>query len=455
MPATLDAAPAAPTTKSPAPTGSARPPTPINPQSQKGPTQPPAFRPPSAPTAVQQKPAGAEGVVPPATVTLKSSIKDLYAKGPEAPGTTTVKPTEAPKAPEAVAPAAPVTPSVFETVNPAEAKPATPPAPDADPFEHIKAPESLSENAQTGWKALKTEAATKLKAAEQKYADAQARLEVLQKATPAELADVEKLRTDHKQALERLAVLDLQSHPDYLRQYVEPKAKALGEAKMLLADNGLPDGTDLNALLGKPRAEFAKTVSEMAAKMQDFDKSSFTAAMREAYRLQGESSSALSKANELRAGLESKSAAQYKQAFDETFGKMGDVDRLVSRVEIPDNLPPEAKAEMLAYNQAMEGVRSRAEANTFGKLNPKQAAAIGTKAAILDTMVEVVIPRMSKEHNAVLGRLREAEAELASIKQAKKPGNFSASAEAPAQGQPKPWREMLHDAWNTKSAAGR
>ncbi len=408
---------------------------------QRGPTPPATSLPPTErpSSAAQSMDSAPKGNVPPAQVSLRDGLKNLYNQ-PATPKADAPPPKpagEAPTPPAADAPAseAPKSdkPSLFDSMKPkVEVKPPAEAPADSDPFAHVKPPEGISENALTGWKALKTEAAKKLADTESRWREAQARLDLMAKAAPAETAEVATLKEQHQKALDRLAVLDLQNHPDFEKQYVQPKTKAIEEAKMLMADNAVTDAVDFNALLGKPRSDFAKAVTELASKMNDFDKVAFTASMREARRVHDESRGALEQAATLRSGIEAKTAAQQKQAFSEVFGNLGEADAFLNTVQIPDSAPPEEKAELAAYNQSVAQVRSMAEANAFGRLDPKGAAAIASKAAILDFVVKTAMPRLNREYSTVVAERNALAAELSKIKAAKNPGNF----EAPAGGAP-------------------
>lgn len=441
MSTTIQAPTAPPTTvirPTPPPERAAPPPGPGT--AQKGPVPPAGAQPP--------KPKGAD----PAKVEgdLRQKAKDLWKSPAAAPAP---DPAAAPAPdPKAAAPAPTPDPK-------AAAAPPAAPAPDAgeDLFAHVKPPEGMSDAAMSGWKALKAETSKKVKETQAEAAALKAKLETLEKAAPAGTAEIDGLKAEHAAMKDRMAVLDLENHPDFARQYALPKQKALEEAKTVLLDNGIAEIPDFGLLLGKPRAEFAKVVSELAAKLPAFDQSAFATAMREAFRLTGESKQALSKASELRAGMEAQAAAQQKAAFGEVWGKLGDADTFLKPVDIPDTASSEEKAELGSYNKAVAEVRSKAEANAFGRLDAKGAAALASKSAVLDFMVGVAVPRMNKEYASVLADRNRLAAELKAIHDAKNPGSFSGAAPAaaapgaaPAPGsKPRPMRDQLSEMYKT------
>lgn len=393
-----------------APTAPATPVTPVTPPIPAA--QKPSATPAPAPKSAQA-PTKRPNEIPPESLAanLDKLAQDTFKKKEAAPAAVVVPPvTEVKPAPEAVA-AAPVAPV------------------EADPFGHIAAPEGMSEKSMTGWKALKKEAAEKVTAAERKAAEALAKLEQASKAAPHDVAEVERTKTELKEMRDKLAVLDLQSHPDFNRQFVEPKRKALTEAKTLLEANGVENLPDFTALMTKSQKEFSTTVSELAAKMPAYDQGAFVASMREAYRLQGEEKGALSKAGELKAQLEAKSAAAARNAYDEV---RTNVTAKVPQIEVPANATPEKIAEVSAYNKAREAAIAEAERFSFGKASEKEVAEVSFRAAMLKPLAEHIIPSLQREVKARDSHIAALTAELEAIRGAKNPGKV-AGATPPAE----------------------
>lgn len=357
-----------------------------------------------------------------------------------------VKPVEAPKAAEKKKS------TVFDAVAPEkEAKPAV--EAEKDPFEHITPPEGMSEKSLTGWKALKTEAAAKVRSAEQKLLDAQSQLDTYRKATPAEQADVAKLKADLQSAHDRLAVLDITQHPDFARQFIEPKKKALTNASTLLTDNGVADSPDLTGLLLKPRAEFAKAVSEMVAKMPVYDQAEFTTNMREAYRLQGEEKGALAQAGDLSQKLQAQTAQKQKQAFEDVYATFHEKMR---PLEIPDNANTEERAQLQEFNDALAQIRPAAEKYAFGRIDEKGVADLASRAASGDFIVRHAVPRMQREFAKAQQLVAELTEELTAIKGAKNPGSFSADKDgAPADLSKGTLRDAMKEAERLTAAGQR
>lgn len=399
-------APVAPAAPAPVPAAPAKPVTPPIPKAQAASAPKPAAPAPLATVTPRGTPTPPESLAQ----SLSKVSKEVFEGKKEAQ----VEP----------APAAPAAPAAAE---PAKVEPAAAPAPDL--FAHIKQPDGMSETSVTGWKALKTEAANKISAAEKKYNDAVAELDTLKKATPADVADITRLKADLQAAHDRLAVLDVTSHPDFQRQYSAPKKRALEDAQSLLTDNTVEGAPDVVGLLTKPRNEFSKVISELAAKMPVYDQAAFTTSMREAYRLHSEEKGALSKSGELAQQLQAKTAQQQRQAFEATWKEF---DGKVKPLPMPDNATNEQRAEVQAYNEALAGIKATAEKNAFGRLDEKGVADLAAKAAALDFVATRAMPRLEREFNNARNLIKELTDELAAIKGQKHPGTFAGPAGEPA-----------------------
>lgn len=295
---------------------------------------------------------------------------------------------------------------------------------DTDPFAHISPEKDMSEKSLTGWKALKTEATTKLRAVEQKLAQAESQIETFRKATPAEAAEVERLKKEHQIALDRLAILDVQNHPDFTRQYVEPKKKALAEAAEVLGYTG-KDGVDFASLLAKNPKDFSAAVSEITKDMNQMDATTVQTSLRSAYKLSSEEKSALSKSSELQQQIQQREAQRAKAAFEETWNGLALKDGLMPQIEIPADADENEKVEIQRMNTAFAGARAKAEAYAFGKLDERGVANIAQKAALLDVHINTVIPRMNTEYQKVRAERDLLLKEMKAIRASKNPGSFT------------------------------
>lgn len=313
--------------------------------------------------------------------------------------------------------------------------PVTTTAADADPFAHIAPEKDMSEKSLTGWKALKTEATNKLRAAEQELANYKSQVETFKKASPAESAEVDRLKKEHQAAMDRLAILDIQHHPDFTRQYSEPKRKALAEASEVLGYNG-KDNVDVAVLLAKNPKEFAAAVSEITKEMNQMDATTVQTSLRSAYKLSSEERSALTNSSALKQEIAQREAQRAKQAFEEQFNSLELKDGLFQPIEIPEDADDNERQEIQRVNEGFASVKQKAEAYAFGKLDERGVAKIAQKAALLDVHMQTVIPRMNTEYQKVRGERDALLKELQSIRASKNPGSFAGDSggKGPAAG---------------------
>jgi len=192
---------------------------------------------------------------------------------------------------------------------------------------------------------------------------------------------------------------------------------------------------DPNLLLSKSQKDFNAAVAEATKDMNSMDAMAVQTSLRAAYKITGEEKVALSKAGELRSGIEAKDAQQRTQAFEKVYGNLG-FENLISAKEAPADATAEQKAQVAEYNAALSQTRSMAEKNAFGRLSPEDAATVATKAAYLDVMVKHVVPVLEKGYSAVVAERNALAKELQAIRGLKQPGNFNAPTEVTPPGKP-------------------
>jgi hypothetical protein len=312
-----------------------------------------------------------------------------------------------------------------------------------DPYANIK---------QNDWKALKEAARNREAEAKKQAAEYQAKLDKAE----ADLAkyrtnipnpeEAEKLRAENKAALDRLALLDFQSHPEYRRNFVEPKQKVAEQVKVLLTDNQI-EGVDLEALIAKPRIEFAKAVSEIESRMNSFDAGEFRASMRELAKLDQASKAAVGTHQQMAEGLKQQSESRARQAFEAALHE--NKAFMPTPFKIEGEIAPEDAFQMEEFNKALGQVRSTAERYAFQPSDEKTSGAIAFKAAQFDFYQKHALPRMAKDYQAAKETIAQMAEQLKQL-QAKRPGTHDASA-APSTSekkeQPQNFREAAAALW--------
>ncbi len=346
-------------------------------------------------------------------------------KAVEAAKPVTPPPAEAVKAAEPPKTDAPKVPTVFEKKD--VAPPAA--APDVDPVEKMRLPDNASADSVTNFNSLAKVAKERKVLADnlaKELADLRSKSANPAQPNVAEQAEIQRLRDEHKAATDRLAILDIQSHPDFARQYVEPKKAALAAAAEVIAYNekAVPE---MAALLTKPMKEFNAVVSELTKDMNPADASTVMQSLRQARDLHGKEQQALSSSSELRTQLQAKTQLEQKRAFDSV---AAEAVPAFAKMEITETMSAEARATALDYNQSVDGIRARAESRAFGKISERDVANMAFKEVAFEHMVKHAIPVLEKHVSAQNGVIAELTAELTKLKGGNGPANLG------TQGQP-------------------
>jgi len=407
---------AAPAASAPAPTA------PPAPASAPAPVAPPL---PKAQADSTPKPAGkvAPSNLPPkAPQTVDNKLEQLSRQ--------ILEPAETPAAQPAPKPEA-----KHEAKPEAKAEPAA----EKSPFDGMELPANATEAQQSNFKALKTKAAEEVNRLKNEVAAARKEAETYKKATPADAADLQRIQQELREAQDRLAVFDLSSHPDFRKQYVEPKLKALATAHTLLTDNAVEGAPDIKTLLDKPRNEFSKALTEAAQKLPLFDQAEFMASAREAYRLHGEEKGALAKAGELRASLQAKAAQEARTAFE---ASRGEFSQKIPVLEVPEGATEEVAKEIAAYNKARENAFVQAEKYTFGQMTERQVADLAVRAAALEMVADHSIPMLQRQLKEARTLINAQNEQLKGIAAKKNPGSFASPGDAGKPQQAKSLDEL-------------
>lgn len=377
---------------------------------------PPAPAAPAAP-ATPQAPAQRMGRSGPVFPDVSAAAAKAFAE-PSAPPTPEPAKAEAPAIPaktEAKAPPPSLLPK--KTVKP-DTTPAEP-APEADPFEKFSLPDNSPPEKVSQFTELKRIAREEAKQRKQLTAE----IEALKKQPPtvANTAELDRLKAERQELLDKLAVVDLKSHPDFKRQYDIPRTEALAAAKEVLDFSSKGD-IDLAALLTKPLKDFNATVSELTKEMDPMSANTVQMELRRAYKLSVDEKNALAKSGELSTQLQQKAQAQSRQAFEEVAKNLGPMGEFLEPLEADEGASAEEKAEVESYNQAVSTIRQQAEQAVFGRMDEKSMAMLAFKAATLDHMMTRGVPRMNKTYEQLLQSHQALTNELAAIKGKKSPG---------------------------------
>ncbi len=320
-----------------------------------------------------------------------------------------------------------------EAVKPAESKPAEakPEVPDADAldFDKVEIDGRVSAKATEAFKMVKAKANAQIAklredmtAAQRKAATLEEQLKTAPVGTMTN-AEAEAMKAKVKDLSDKLLVTNLAEHPTFRAQFTEPKLNAVTAAGEILSSQKV-EGVDIGKLLSLPRADFAKQVSEVAAKLPSFDATEFSSQMRTAYQLQQGETAALSKAHETYDALQKNFKESGVAAFNRTLEKMGgDLTKLMPKAEIPKTATAEQLEEINRYNAAIDSLAPTARQIALESASPDQVAASALKAAAYDFHIQHALPKILGEYQRLQAALVEAQAELKAVR-GKNPNNF-------------------------------
>lgn len=213
---------------------------------------------------------------------------------------------------------------------------------------------------------------------------------------PADNAEQEKLRTEHKAMSDKLLLIDIQNHPVFQQQYVAPRREALAQATELLKAHGKE--ADLAALIEKPRGEIGKALSEILKDVPAFDQSEISSHVQKAYQLAQGEKQALAQARDVSGAIRQQDSTTHVQAFDKTWDKVAaGVTEMLTPAEIPANASASDREHIQSWNEAVQQLRSNAKHIATGAASYESIADASIRAAAYDLHVKHVLPRIGVE----------------------------------------------------------
>jgi len=328
-------------------------------------------------------------------------------------------------------PAKPVTPAAAAPVVPAAVKPSdkvagviklpgAKPADVAAPAETVvedvakdlTAPDEKSKSF-AGWKELKTRAQTHAERAaklERELTEARQLVEKSKSTAPvdeATRARLTELEQQNKTYSERLKVLDLRSHPEFVSKYVTPQEQA--KAKLIAVAKSDEVEINVDNLLSLSGKKFNTAVSEALDSLTPYARVQFQATLDGLLSARVGAEEALSKAEESLKSFSQNSGARSRAEFDKVAAGF---DGLYIPITVDEKADDAAKQSAAAYNADLASVKKAAEQYAFGQLDEHKAAELAHKAAMFDFTVSRGIPRIGELYNAELAANASRIAEL-------------------------------------------
>lgn len=321
------------------------------------------------------------------------------------------------------------------------------PAPQAEPpaLDDIdKGLQAPPENAKSraGWDELKKRASEERKLrleleAKLKSAPASSTVD---EATKARLAELEN---QNKTYSERLKLLDLRSHPEFVAKYVQPAE----QAKAAMENIAKTDEVEVNVgeLLTMKGKALNRAVSEAMDQMTPYARVKFQAALDSYFATQTGAEQAIAQADETLKAMRQNGGARSRASFDEVAKNYSGA---FLPAQVDEKAPDESKQAAAAYNAALASIGKQAETYAFGQIDEKGVADLSHKAALYEFTMNHGIPRIAALYGAELSARDAKIAELETQVKALTGANprISSGAGAPSGGDAPPANETHLDA---------
>jgi hypothetical protein len=315
------------------------------------------------------------------------------------------------------------------------------PTADADPQiddidKGLQAPREDSKS-RAGWDELKKRASEERKLRlelEKKLKTAPATATV-DDATKARLAELE---AQNKTYSERLKIIDLRSHPEFVAKYVEPA----NAAKAAMESIAKSDEVEVNVgeILTMKGKALNSAVSEVMDKMTPYARVKFQSALDQYFATQVGADQAIAQADETLKSMRQTGGARSRASFDE-------VAKNYSEAFLPAQIDEKAadpdKQAAAAYNTALASIGKQAETYAFGQIDERGVADLSHKAALYEFTMSHGIPRIASLYNAALSsrdaKIAELETQVKALTGASP--SLAGGAGAPSAGDTPPANE--------------
>ena len=307
------------------------------------------------------------------------------------------------------------------------------PAPQPAPVDtSAEADEKIPENDWRRAKEVRSQLRTEIVSRDTKIKQLEQELAQYHEAVP-DLKEVSRLKNEHKEFSDKVAILDYQNHPDYRQRFTEPKKKLVAEMQTILSDNSI-QGVDLAAITSKPRAEMAKTISEITDQLNSFDAGEFRLQLRDYQKLSEAERNDLANHGDGLKRLSEQNQAKQRSAFEGQWKKTS-FAAFAKKIEPASDASPDEVAQIKQFNEGLDQMRGSAEKYAFSIANEESAADVAIKAANYDFVVRHAFPRMKADYSRAVALNRELTKRLEELSAHTPKGGFDGAP--PPQGAPK------------------
>ncbi len=261
-------------------------------------------------------------------------------------------------------------------------------------------------------------------------------------------AELERLRKEHKDAMDRLLVIDTRNHPAFQNQYIKPRQDAIAAATELLKAHG--KDADLASLIEKPRGEIGKALSEILKDVPAFDQTEISSNIQKAYQLAQAEKQALTQADQVNGAIRKKDSTAHVSAFEATWSKVSAAaGEFLVEADVPADAPVERRQRLEAYNNDMRGLQSRAREIATGNSTYESIADSAIKAAAFEVQAKHVLPMLGEQISEMQQVIIAQKKEIDGYRSRNPNRAITATTGTPAAttGAPKTISELAEAAW--------
>ncbi len=229
--------------------------------------------------------------------------------------------------------------------------------------------------------------------------------------TAVDTTELDRIRAENKAMSDKLLLIDTKNHPAFQNQYVKPRIDAVQAANELLKANGKE--FDVSTLIDRPRGEIGKALQEVLKDLPSLDQTEISDNVRKAWQLSQAEKTALSNAGQVNGQIKEADSKTHIHAFDSTWDKVSAGVAGLSGVEkIPDNVTPQQRQMIEAYNRDITSLRENARAKATGSTTYESIAQTAIQAAAFEVQQNHVMPMLAAQISDMQETIKGLKAEV-------------------------------------------
>jgi len=291
-----------------------------------------------------------------------------------------------------------------------EKQPDQPKEPESKAPSDDDAPEHITD--KVGWKSMKQKHASEIASRDEEIAQLKQQIGQSSINSP----EYQQMKSEHEQMAKRLAEVDIQNSPDFVKKYSAPAEQARQRMVAILKEAGLDGDHNLQAIFMQGEREQKNAIADISDELGKFDGREFEDCYRKILSLNYEAADVLANAENAQQQLRSESTFNMEKAVQDTFTQMTDSGHaFLSEIE-PDNPDDDADVQSVrSYNEALGGILHNATQKSLGSMDEQSLASAHLRAELGDFIINHGIPRLEHEYNTLQAHADDLQAKLDKI----------------------------------------